>query len=65
MPMHYVNPILEATVSHNREQLLRGREDQNIVREGATFHDYGVSQSVINQMTNEIRLQAVIKANHS
>ena len=42
MPKHHVNPILEAAASRNREQLLRGREDQNIVREDDTFDDYGV-----------------------
>ena len=42
MPKHCVDPILEATATRNREQLLRGREDQNIVREGGTFDDYGV-----------------------
>ncbi len=64
MPEHYVNLILEATASDNREQLLRGREDQNSVREGVTLYDSGVSPSVINQMTDEILLPAVIKANH-
>ena len=44
MPMHYVKLILEATASRNREQLLRGREDQNMVMEGATFYDPGVFQ---------------------